>query len=936
MAALRQLLDAGGGVAVVSGEAGIGKSRLVREFAAEAAQRGRVVVWARPEEVAEPGPYALIIDLLESIAEQGGLGVKTDARSLANALVPSDSASAPGARAARTVAAEIRGLLAQLGGLPLVALEDLHWGDEASHSVALHLARAARDDGHLFVATFRPEAAKDASLNKLLDTMSRDRISLEVRLEPLGAEEVASMVEAMWSRPPTAQELAKLLRLGEGIPFFVEELSSEPLAQDSPVPASVGQAIRARILGLEEDARQVLTTASLMVGAIDSDVLAVAAGMSRDQALDHLSAAAAAGLVSDHEGKLGFRHALIRETVARGVLSVERVQIHRALAKAIETAYESDLERHATALLIHYREAGDVKPAARWGVLAGNQALALASMEDARAAFMEAVELSRRTSAEAIAGLGEAELREGNEEKAAALFREAAEKLLAEGRNEEAAMQLGRRAWALQASESPGVVANALEEALSWLKGRESGRAYAELLVQKGIMLALLFRQFDEAQPILLESVEAAERLDAPALLATSLDGLAWVVESRGSHEEARAYGERAVDAADRSTNAEIIGRTHNNLAVRLAWHGDPQRAVALLDGASEQLRRNFGSAGVAAIDVTHAWVARLMGRPIEVVEFCVRGRAAWSEWQAYRRTLEVWAAIERWEFDRARLIVDAAWDEIGGLGVRELWLKGTPEPNPIASQTLHAEALLRIAAEEASEAVLAARALVSVDQAGNDYFDQGLSLTLLVRAFLLAGDSPQAEETLDHLGELAAQHSFPYLQACTSELRGLWRLSKGDGKTAFGHFNDASTLFRSCSNMADYVRCTRLTAERLIEFGSDGKSEAIEQLRRVRTLSQEEGLRLEQNRVEALMRGVGVRTRAGRPRKSAEEDGALSPREAEVAVLVAAGSTNVEIAQRLFLSERTVQDHITHALRKLSLPSRAALASWAAKQGMV
>src|SRR5437867_6339905 len=70
MATLRGLIDAGGGVAIVSGEAGIGKSRLVREFAAEAAERGRVVLWGRPEEVAQPGPYALIVDLLESIAER--------------------------------------------------------------------------------------------------------------------------------------------------------------------------------------------------------------------------------------------------------------------------------------------------------------------------------------------------------------------------------------------------------------------------------------------------------------------------------------------------------------------------------------------------------------------------------------------------------------------------------------------------------------------------------------------------------------------------------------------------------------------------------------------------------------------------------------------------------------------------------------------------
>src|SRR5688572_17733784 len=87
LATLRQLLSAGGGVAVVSGEAGIGKSRLIREFAAEAEQIGRIVLWGRPEEVAQPGPYALIADLLESIVERGGADVKREARALAAELL---------------------------------------------------------------------------------------------------------------------------------------------------------------------------------------------------------------------------------------------------------------------------------------------------------------------------------------------------------------------------------------------------------------------------------------------------------------------------------------------------------------------------------------------------------------------------------------------------------------------------------------------------------------------------------------------------------------------------------------------------------------------------------------------------------------------------------------------------------------------------------
>src|ERR1051326_2358562 len=113
MATLQSLLDAGGGVAIVSGEAGIGKSRLVREFAAIAEKSGRIVLWGRPEEVAQPGPYALIVDLLESIAGAGSPRTKAEARGLVNDLTPPSAPTQRQMPTTRAVAAEIRGLLTQ-------------------------------------------------------------------------------------------------------------------------------------------------------------------------------------------------------------------------------------------------------------------------------------------------------------------------------------------------------------------------------------------------------------------------------------------------------------------------------------------------------------------------------------------------------------------------------------------------------------------------------------------------------------------------------------------------------------------------------------------------------------------------------------------------------------------------------------------------------
>jgi DNA-binding NarL/FixJ family response regulator len=122
-----------------------------------------------------------------------------------------------------------------------------------------------------------------------------------------------------------------------------------------------------------------------------------------------------------------------------------------------------------------------------------------------------------------------------------------------------------------------------------------------------------------------------------------------------------------------------------------------------------------------------------------------------------------------------------------------------------------------------------------------------------------------------------------------------------------------------------------------LLASSPEDRAEAEQLLTQARDLAAEAGASVEMNRAEAVLRGMGIRPRAGRPSRSEEaRPGGLSPREMEIVQLVAAGEANAAIAARLFLSKRTVQDHISNAITKLELPSRAALASWAAKQGMV
>ena len=934
LSVLRGVLDAAGGVALVSGEAGIGKSRLVREFASEAVARGRIDLWARPEEVAQPGPYALIVDLLESIAERSGFGRKNEARVLVAELTRSDSEGQRPAPSPRTVAAEIRGLVSHLGGSPLIVMEDLHWADEQSHSVVLHLMRAARDDKHVVVATTRPERGRsEESLAKLLDSLSRERIATEVSLVPLDQAEMAEMLELMWKRAPNEAELADLQRLGEGVPYFIEELASSIKETGrAALPRSIEQSVAARVGELGDEAAKVLGMASLTTGALDVAVLSLACDVPERQVAEHLTAATRAGLLADSEGRLVFRHSLARESIKASLVSVEAAQMHGRLAAAIEKVHAGELDSFVSALAVHYREAGEKDAAAEYATRAGFRSLAFAATDEARAYFKSALQLDRHSLA-ALRGLAEVEFRDGNESQASKLFRQVADALIKSGSNADAAQVLGRLSWSLQGQVAPANVIAVLDEALELLSDNGHAQQRAQLMVQKGSIQCFLLNETAEARPTLDRALEIAQVAGDQSLTAEALDGLAQIDELEGDLVNAIALGERAIVAAGKSGSAEAVGRTHNNFALKLAIAGRPKHALEILEKGRERLRREHGRAALGALDVSHAWIAWLMGLPDEVAQLTARGRVAWQRWRGYRWLLETWSAIERADGERAAAAVDDAWRSLGferakGLPGSSSWSRDT-------SAAVFADILLAISQGRASDSLTDTAALIAYARDAHERFDYGQMLALAVRTSAEAGHVVEATALLDELRALLEVHSYPYLIALSHELEAIISMANGSPGDSVDSLRKAIVGFESCDNLGDLARSERLLAQALIQLAPPNEQpEVRSRMKQARALAETAGAQLELSRIDGLARELGLRLRSGRIRKA--DSTQLSPRELEVAALVAEGETNAGIAGRLFLSERTVQDHITHALKKLQLSSRAALASWAARNGLL
>lgn len=925
---LCRALASPGGFVLVSGEGGIGKTRLVRVAAGLAHDEGRPVVWARPEQVTRPGPFALILDLVENLAGQNDSSVAAEARALSVQLLEPGAGTAD-ALPVRRIAAQLRGLLTQLGHRPVAVFEDLHVADELSHAVIVHLARSAPDDGHFLIGTYRPEELGAADeLERFLGVIAKERLAASIVVDPLDREESARLAQGVLGDAAGAGQVEWIARTAEGVPFFIEELAAAYLRTGSVagVPDTISRAVLARGQRLGAVARQVVSSAALASGPIDPDVLAAACELDPGTVARALSEAARAGLVEDRGERLAFRHALVREAIVADLVSVEAQELHRRLAAAIERVHADQLGLHAKALAHHWYSGRERERAWKYAILAGDRALALAATHDARLAFELAVACTDVASPEAMTGLAEVDVREGRPGDAEELFRRAAGAFIGEGRAVEAGKALSRVAWVQTVGQRYEDATATLDEALDLVKDGEHLAERARFLAQKGRVVQA--GSADERRGYLEEADEIAQRISDHGLRADCLDGLSWLAYETRDGSAALSLGAAACAEALLTDSAEVIGRTHNNLSLMLAFRGDPDRGLGYLSVARERLARSFGSLGVSVIDLSEAITRWRMGQPNQVERLVARREVAWTHWRSYTRILQAWSAFHAGDRIRAFGIVQKYREEIGWAPAPDLDASGLDEES---SDALLCELLVRLEDGDAEVAGRAAAALAY--KRGGAPEEHVLASTLAARAALLAGDQEMAERAIAETHEVLEDLHAPYFGAMALELEARLVHLRNDAPRAIETARAAAETFGSCSNVVDRARCLRLAGELL---GPTSKDEAIEALRSARDLAMEAGSHLEIARTEAAQRALGVRPRAGRPKKGAEGAGGLSTREEEIAALVAAGATNADIAARLFLSERTVQDHITHALRKLGLSGRAGLAAWAVKQGIV
>ncbi|MEP6732759.1 MAG: AAA family ATPase [bacterium] len=965
-----------GSTLLVSGEAGIGKSRLARAMVDRARELGFVVLNGACFEADRAHPYAPVLDLVRTVSSSASPALAAHYFS-------------PAARELVTLFPELRSLFADMtphqavdpeedrrrlfhsfseavhalaAVQPLLLLiEDVHWSDDATLDLVLHLARRIGSQPIAMVLTFRSDEL-GPRLAKLLADFDRARCASEVSLRPLTVPEVSAMLQAIFGAHAAfgSAFVDGLHGLTEGNPFFVEEMLKALLVAGDiehtdgiwrarpldrvHVPRTATEAVGRRLAGLSAAARTVASVAAVAGRRFDFDLLQALTHHDDAELLSHVKELVDAQLVVEESAdRFAFRHALTREAMRARLLARERVALHRAIAAVLEQQRQGDSHDADDALAYHAFEAGTWDSARHYALRAAEHALTLCAPREALQQFERAVNATANAGQRADPSL-----------------------LIARGR----------------AHETLGAFPRANEDFSSALEAaRDAGDRRAEWVALHALGMLWAARDYERAGRYRNDALDVARVIGDASLIAHSLNRVGnWYVNREDPqsgipyHEEALAIFERGDDRRGVAETVDLLAMSHHMAGSQATAIPLYERSVELFTALED--RRGLANAlGVLALTgpshQTSVGPAHACALAEEVIDteraIVMASDIGWRAGEAFARFLLADCLVWRGDYTRAlqrareslaiaEEIEHLEW-QCGAhrmLGVIALdlcaipeaykhlrdahdiakrlgsatWIRWTGAPLAIAlvraGQSSHATSVLddvdRLVPTRTSSAdgahrtigeryVVIARAEVALATG-----DTSEALAILPehdaigtpRVALMRAQALVAEERWD---EASAVLSAARSDAMTYDARPLlWRIDALQGAVFLGERR-------------------RLDARRLFDLAR------VTAMELVTDLDEAVLVRAFQAGVDRLAPPPPERT-AGQAAKAAY--GGLTRRERDAAALIAKGKSNRAIARILGIGERTVEGYVAAALSKLDFSSRAQIAVWAAEQGLV
>ena len=641
-------------LALVTGEPGIGKTRLVSEFAVELHEHGVAVLYgtARQEALV---PYEPLVDCLREPLREP-IELPSDASELAS-LIPELAAHLHAPTRAELLGEPLAGARLRLfdafgvtvdaiaSTQPLlVILEDLHWAEPPTVRLLVHLASRPSGSARALVVTYRdtevdechPLAAGLADLHRTLP------------VEPIALQGIdTAAVAAMLGRTPSdGRELDSARELRDrtgGNPFFIEQLLkgvTQPLEDHTAgrSVAGVEHVVARRVAALGPGARALLNVAAVTGSEFELSLLAEVVAAPVGDTLDVLDAAVKARLVaelSEQPGQYAFVHAIVRDTLADSLTATRCAHIHDLIAQRLEQRARSDPERYLPAAADHALRAaaglGDPERAAALAERAASRAGAVLAHEDAAELLRRALFVLERRGgstarrAELFCALGEALARAGSTEAQTAL-QSARELALAAGRSDllaRTALARGGAGITILGADSELVAE--LERAVDAI-----GPAHPALLAQLHARLAIELAY--EPDPDRRESASAralqiAGRLGDPVALAAALNARHVALWGPDHVEQRKELADEMLELAERAGDRELALQARNWRVVDLLELGDGQAVRNELDAYATLAAEVRLPAYSWYIPMWRATIALLEGRTADGIELSRRAR---------------------------------------------------------------------------------------------------------------------------------------------------------------------------------------------------------------------------------------------------------------------------------------------------------------------
>ena len=974
-AALNAAMSRRGRVVIVAGEAGVGKTRLLAEFAARARTRGaRVLEGACLDLGVGALPYGPFVEVLRELVRSTEAArlpaLLGPARAEITRLVPELAGRSAQLQAAGEFDASAQSRLFELtlGILERVAeqsplvlmIEDVQWADRASLDLLAFLARGLEDNAVLLVVSVRTDdLGSHAGALAALAELERDEGVSRIDLMPFDRDYVAVQVSELTGSAPAPEVVDRVLQQSDGNPFFVEELVAAGIHRGAELAPRLRDVLAARLSGLPVPSLRMLRAAAVAGRRIDDGLMCVALGLEPAELADGLRPAVAAGLLSRSAagGRFQFRHALLQEFITDELFPTERTAMHAAFAGALETRRnKGDGSVAAAELARHWDEAGDAARALVATIAAAQEADLVFAFSDATRHWERALELWATVPSDDLPPTtdepelrhraAEAAVLSGEYRRAVEHGRAAASLVSAADDPERAAFLNEKLRWYAWESGDRIAAAESVRQALALLEGTPPSASKARALAHLA-GIEMYARDYEASSRDATEAVEVARAAEARGEEALALGVLGWATAVLGDVAGGVETFRRGMAIASELGAVEGLSLAATNLASLLDRVG---RSEDSLRAAEE------GYEAVSRLGVGRTYGGLLLG-------FAAKAQLALGRWEDAERTTTnglrrgaagraaLWLSINRGRvllgrgrFDEASAVLDQAREldrELGETEFRSALLAAVVElavwrGDPDAAWPVVAEGLARVRSGETPDpslawlAALGLRAEADIATTARARRDDaalaaatahGAEIAAVVDRGLSA--APEVSRDPGRGAALAALIAAERARvagggsvADWAAVADAWTRAGRPFPTAYARFREAEANLTTRDRRAAEV-AARSGYELAVGLDARPLMAELEQLARLGHLDLGSAL-----------------VPATKPADPGSAFG-FTTREAEVLQLVAGGWTNQQIADALFISRKTASVHVSNILGKLGVDSRVEAAAIAHRIGI-